>query len=411
MAKLVVMIMGQNCEKTIGMCLKSVKDADSIIYCDGGSTDKTKEIIMKAEGKINTIHNPYDQEDIKMNGKQRNFYLDYLKEHFMGDWVLCLDADEIVEDFSRLKEFVNNIQKPAEDMLCSIKMRHLIGDLGHEDSTQPIHFVPHRLFKVRSCLTYPEVEHPVLNYGPKTRSANLQCTTIWHLAYVPNMWEIKKRYENHLAKSQMHPKEYLKDWFFAHLFGTYPRKQFNPVELPKELLEEFGVDPDELYFNGRTKMEVKHYQDAIDWKEFFLPDDVIIWGCGFGQRMRVLRSLGVDAIGYEKSEYAARSSPKIFNRDITDPEDLGEADLVVAYDVLEHVPYEDLDKAINNLMGGKKILVSIPYRGTPNCDADPTHIIKEDRGWWVQKFTDKGLKEVEVPEHFLYRDQLLIFEK
>jgi len=37
MNKLVVTIMGQNCEKFIGMCLDSVKDADAIVYCDGGS--------------------------------------------------------------------------------------------------------------------------------------------------------------------------------------------------------------------------------------------------------------------------------------------------------------------------------------------------------------------------------------
>jgi len=39
MNKLVVCIMGQDCENFIGMCLDSVKDADSIVYCDGGSID------------------------------------------------------------------------------------------------------------------------------------------------------------------------------------------------------------------------------------------------------------------------------------------------------------------------------------------------------------------------------------
>ena len=49
MDKLIVCIMGQNCEKFIEMCLESVKDADIIIYCDGGSIDKTQNIIMNSK--------------------------------------------------------------------------------------------------------------------------------------------------------------------------------------------------------------------------------------------------------------------------------------------------------------------------------------------------------------------------
>ena len=47
MNKLVVVIMGENCERFIGMCLESVKDADVIVYCDGGSADKTLSIVTK----------------------------------------------------------------------------------------------------------------------------------------------------------------------------------------------------------------------------------------------------------------------------------------------------------------------------------------------------------------------------
>ncbi len=37
MNKLNVCIMGQDCEKYLPMCLESVKDADNIVYVDGGS--------------------------------------------------------------------------------------------------------------------------------------------------------------------------------------------------------------------------------------------------------------------------------------------------------------------------------------------------------------------------------------
>lgn len=416
MEKLVVCVMGQDCEKFIGMSLKSVKDAE-IVYCDGGSSDNTLDIVKNffidnnlSDGTGRIIENKYDQKDKAMNGKQRNFYLEYLKEDYPDYWCLALDADEVVEDLSKIKEFINEYK----DGVFSVKMRHLIGDLAHEDATTPHHFVLNRLFKISDVESYPEVEHPVLKPKKDVSPGATNCTTIWHLAYCPNMWSLKKRYENHLAKSNMHTPEYLKNWYYSHLFGTYPKKQFNPVELPKIILEEFGIDKDELYFANRQFMEAKHYQDAIDWKNYFKCENAILFGCGFGQRVKVLNEIGVGCVGIEKSGYAVTHSlDTIVIGDIIDYNLEGKYDLSVAYDLLEHLNYDDLDKAIDTLIktANKHILISIPFKGTPNCEADPTHIIKEDREWWVKQFTDKGLKEVEVPEHFLFREQLLIFEK
>ena len=76
MNKLIAMIMGQNCQKFISMCLDSVKDADEIVYCDGGSTDSTIEIVKLDHWKepsrkdIKIIENEWDPKDKQMNGKQ-----------------------------------------------------------------------------------------------------------------------------------------------------------------------------------------------------------------------------------------------------------------------------------------------------------------------------------------------------
>jgi SAM-dependent methyltransferase len=214
----------------------------------------------------------------------------------------------------------------------------------------------------------------------------------------------------------MHTPEYLKNWYYQHLFGTYPKRQFNPAELPEIILNEFGIDKDELYFAGRNQMEAKHYQDAIDWKNYFDLKSVFLFGCGFGQRVKVLDELGCVAVGFELSEYAVMNklSKDIFQQDITNFKIKGNsADLTVAYDLLEHLTYECLDEAIDVLNGFSKkhILISVPFKGTPNCENDPTHIIKEDRDWWIKQFIAKGLKEVNVPAHFLYKEQLLIFKK
>src|SRR3990167_9784445 len=163
-----------------------------------------------------------------------------------------LDADEIVEEggINKIKKF---IKKNPETY--NVHMRHFIGDLGHEDSTIPKHYVPRRLFKIDKSIGYPEVEHPVLQVEGTVE--NCDATTIWHMAYIQNMWEIKKRYDNHLKKSNMHTPEYLKNWYWSHLFGQYPRKQFNLEDIPRVILDNFGIDKDEIYFANRG-VELKH---------------------------------------------------------------------------------------------------------------------------------------------------------
>ncbi len=414
MEKLVVIIMGQNCEKFIGMCLESVKDADAIVYCDGGSTDETQLKVVSKRGDAIIIENPYNQEDKGMNGKQRNFYLDYVKKNYSDWWCLCLDADEVVEGLNKIKDV---IQTAPKDRVYSPKMRHLIGDLSHEDATHEEHFVLHRLFHIQDDLYYPEVEHPVLQSKTINKQSRLKGATIWHLSHIAEAFNMKQKYENHLKKSQMHTTEYLKEWYYAHLFGTYPTKQFNPVELPEVILNEFGIDKDELYFANRG-LEVKHFIDAIHWKEFFKCKNAIEFGCGRGPRIYALNNISVECYGYDISKFAVNNKlhKNVYRNDVLDYDEESkceEIDLSIAYDLLEHIKYEDLEKAINNLIkhSTKNILISVPFKGTPNYDNDPTQIIKEDRDWWIKKFTEKGLKLIPTPEHFLYKEQILIFEK
>ena len=58
-----------------------------------------KQVIIQRlrEAERDIIYQEYSQEDKGMNGKQRNFYLDYLKENYKDHWALCIDADEVVK--------------------------------------------------------------------------------------------------------------------------------------------------------------------------------------------------------------------------------------------------------------------------------------------------------------------------
>ena len=127
------------------------------------------------------IFQHYDQIQKEMNGRQRNFYLEGIKKKYPGWWCLVIDADEVVEDLSKIKEFINFLPKQNHRMVFSPKMRHFIGDFGHEDSTKATHFVPNRLFKIRKGLRYDEMEHPVL-ISKEGDYQNIILTTIWPLS-------------------------------------------------------------------------------------------------------------------------------------------------------------------------------------------------------------------------------------
>jgi len=397
MVKLMVVIMGPGNENFLQMALDSVKGADEVLYftSDEGMIGFNK----------NTYYNHWDESDKATNGKSRNVYLNHLKANHPNDWCLVIDEDEVVEDLSKVKEFIQT----AKPGLYSVKMRHFIGDLGHEDATRQNHWVPNRLFKISEANTYPIDSHPILTGG---KEYGTDCTTIWHLGHLPveYMKYIVKRGNEHLDNSTIHTKRFLKDWKNAHLFGGYPTKPFNPTEIPKIILENFGISFDELYFAKRDEMKAQHYQDAIDWKDYFEPFQVVCYGCGFGQRVKALTQLGIPSIGFDISQYAVDNAIGIVKLGDITKMSYNSQGLAVAYDLLEHIAYEDLDSAIDNLIkDAEHILVSIPFIGDPNLEADKTHIIKETKHWWIKKFEEKGLILIKTPEHFLFKNQILIF--
>ena len=65
----------------------------------------------------------------------------------------------------------------------------------------------------------------------------------------------------------MHSKEYLDDWYMAHLFGAYKHKPILAIDIPPVILREFDIDPDLVYFKTHNKLELKHYEMARQFLE------------------------------------------------------------------------------------------------------------------------------------------------
>lgn len=102
MQKISVVLAVFNEEQYLGECLDSVKDfAWEIVIVDGGSTDKTLEIAKKYNSVIISTNNP------------KNFHINKNKaiDKARGDWILQLDADELVT-----KELKNELLEKVNDL-------------------------------------------------------------------------------------------------------------------------------------------------------------------------------------------------------------------------------------------------------------------------------------------------------
>lgn len=100
MKKISVAIATFNEEENIKPCLEAVKDwVSEIVVVDGGSTDKTIAVAEKYGAKVTTTDNP----PIFHINKQKAI------DQCSGDWVLQLDADEIVT--SELQDEIKKIIK------------------------------------------------------------------------------------------------------------------------------------------------------------------------------------------------------------------------------------------------------------------------------------------------------------
>jgi len=116
----------KNEEKFLGKCLESVKGlADEIIVVDTGSTDRTIEIAKKAGAKVIS----YEWNDD--TAAARNAGLKEAK----GDWILILDADEIIgkESFEPIRKLTG----------MDFDAFYLV-QMNYTNNTKDINFVPAR---------------------------------------------------------------------------------------------------------------------------------------------------------------------------------------------------------------------------------------------------------------------------
>jgi len=91
-------IIAKNEEVLIERCLASVADADQIVVCDTGSTDRTLEILSKYPNV--EVHKDFIWIDDFQAAQN------HAKSKMKTDWILSVDCDEFVHDFSEVRKAI-----------------------------------------------------------------------------------------------------------------------------------------------------------------------------------------------------------------------------------------------------------------------------------------------------------------
>ena len=125
MIKISAVLIVKNEEVLLPRCLDSLKGIDEIIIQDSGSIDKTMEVASKYTDKI-YYYRWHDHFADARNAA---------KKHATGDYILSIDADEILHDMSKVREAVALAeQKNVLAVNCTL-VGETVGDSGKAQRT------------------------------------------------------------------------------------------------------------------------------------------------------------------------------------------------------------------------------------------------------------------------------------
>ena len=161
-----------------------------------------------------------------------------------------------------------------------------------------------------------------------------------------------------------------------------------------------------------------NYTDKVKWMPFFNsvaeeiikrynPKTVLDAGCALGYIVEALRDRGVEAYGFDISEYAIAAvrediKPYCMVHSITEP--LPETfpqkfDMVITLEVLEHLFPEEAEKAIKNLCQYTDMII---FSSTSSDILDRTHVNVQQPEYWSKGFAQSMFfRELEQDMRFI----------
>jgi len=442
MTKLSVAIMIKNEIEFIECCYNSIKNVadEIIIVIDDKSTDGTIEFVkelLKTDDKIK-LH----IETWRGGAKQKQF----LKEQCTEDWILFLDGDEVLSDNAEvpLKKLIEHPYVIDDNgtkhnfNYYNIRSHHFIYGFGAEDVTVPKHFHEARLIKNDSKFNFVGHNHAMVKGHENLHGLSISNLRIYHYGSCKNMDRIRHKLKKDLRIDQFNRKEYTRSWAKFNYTLKYPVKHYSLNDHPNTVKEKYMFDeiinsgPDltpqdkDRYYETiqqRNNIEEKHKVMVKEWLDHFEKLDykinsVLDIGCSRGAYINEFKNSYIqNVIGIEidKDVIAnAHSGVKdhIEECNLLDLKGTRKFDLILCSDILEHIDYEDLGKALENVKHACKqyCIFSIPFLGDPNLHGDMTHKIFETKEWWIKKLQSVGFIVNESPKHWMFNNQILIGE-
>ena len=170
---------------------------------------------------------------------------------------------------------------------------------------------------------------------------------------------------------------------------------------------------DEKYYEDGVRNRVSAYENykwmpertireassIINSIEF---DNVLDFGCAKGFMVYAMRLLGKDAYGVDISDYAVNNCHKKVGKYLSVINSVDEIkggwDLIIAKDVLEHIPKEQVLSVLKEFRSRcKQLFVAVPlgdgdrYR-IREYEMDITHVVRETEEWWLTTIVEAGFK-------------------
>jgi 2-polyprenyl-3-methyl-5-hydroxy-6-metoxy-1,4-benzoquinol methylase len=170
---------------------------------------------------------------------------------------------------------------------------------------------------------------------------------------------------------------------------------------------------DEKYYEDGVRNRVSAYENykwmpertireassIINSIEF---DNVLDFGCAKGFMVYAMRLLGKDAYGVDISDYAVNNCHKKVGKYLSVINSVDEIkggwDLIIAKDVLEHIPKEQVLSVLKEFRSRcKQLFVAVPlgdgdrYR-IREYEMDITHVVREPEEWWLTTIVEAGFK-------------------
>ena len=163
-----------------------------------------------------------------------------------------------------------------------------------------------------------------------------------------------------------------------------------------------------LYQNYRwiPELTIPLAHHIVSYTEIPESYTIMDFGCAKGYLVHALRLLGREAYGVDISEYAINQAPKEVSQYVEaikpQSDDFEHCDLLLAKDILEHIPYAHLADQMKVIRERcNRIFAIIPLAKNnkyiiPAYELDKSHYIRENKEWWIGVFQRAGFVKFEA---------------